>query len=400
MTGGLLELVAHGEQDKYLIGSPQMSFFKTIYKRHTNFSIESKKVYFKEKLLYGSTLNCTIPKNGDLINNIILQLELENIDDPNISYVNNVGYSIIDVIDIYIGNTLIDSHTGDWLNIWSELTTPEGKKQGLNNMLGKYPFEFHNKFYLNKGGKYIIPLSFWFTQNNGLSIPLVALQYHDVRIVLKLSAFNKMWKSKNDTIPSREYKIIDCNLLVDYIYVDNDERKFFAQNNHQYLIKQIQINKHNVSYKNNTKKKINLNFKHPISELIWFLRRQDINDTTKEWFNYSADTICPYTDPLITGQILLNGVDRTLELDNQYLRLYQPYKRHTNIPNSFIYLYSFALNPEEYQPSGACNMSRLDNSQLVLDIKPNLPAMDIVIFAVNYNILKIQAGMGGLGYIN
>ena len=399
MSGGLLELVAHGEQDKYLIGSPQISFFKTVYKRHTNFSLESKLVYFQEKLDYDTNLNCIIPKQGDLINNMVLLLELENINQDEISYVNNIGYNIIDSISIYIGNTLIDTHTGDWLNIWSELTTPEGKKQGLNTMIGRHQPEL-NSLPINKGGKFVIPLYFWFTQNNGLSLPLVALQYHEVKITLKINKFNRLWKTTNKNIePSKNYKILNCNLLIDYIYLDNQERKFFAQNNHQYLIKQVQINKDNISFKNNTKKRINLNFKHPVTELIWYLKRQDVN-LTKDWFNYSNSLNYPYSDSLINGQILLNGMDRTIELDYKYLRLYQPFKRHTNIPDSFIYLYSFSLNPEEYQPSGSCNFSRVDNSQLVLEIQPNLPDLDTVIFGVNYNILRIQCGMGGLAYVN
>ena len=133
--------------------------------------------------------------------------------------------------------------------------------------------------------------------------------------------------------------------------------------------------------------------------MIWFIQRSDI-DKTKNWFNYSDSLKKPFNDPLKYGQIFLNGVDRTVELENQYLRLYQPYKRHTNIPNSFVYLYSFALNPEDYQPSGTCNMSRIDNSELHLDLKDNLPNVDIQIFAINYNILRIQCGMGGLAYIN
>ena len=399
MTGGLIELVAHGEQDKYLIGSPQMSFFKVVYKRHTNFSLESKKVYFKEKINYDSTITCNIPKNGDLINNMMLQIELENISDNNISYVNSIGFSIIERIDISIGNTLIDSHSGDWLNIWNELTTNSNQRDGINKMIGKYPFEVSDKFLVNKGGKFIIPLYFWFTQNDGLSIPLVALQYHDVKISLKLNKFDNLWKSNNGSTPNKEYQIKNCNLLVDYIYLDNDERKFFAQENHQYLIKQVQINKHNITYKNNTKKKINLNFKHPILELIWFLRRQDIN-TNKEWFNYSNSLQPPYQDPLTKSQILLNGTERTMELDSDYLRIYQPFKRHTNIPNSFIYLYSFGLNPEKYQPSGTCNMSRVDNSQLIIETEQNLTDFDINVYAVNYNILRIQCGMGGLAYVN
>ena len=399
MSGGLIELAAKGEQDKFLIGSPQFSYFKSVYKRHTNFSSESKTVFFNETIEYNKVISAVIPKQGDLINNILIQVDLEEITDPEIGYVNNIGFTLIEYINIYIGNTLIDSHTGDWLNIWSELTTSSEKKLGLENMIKKYPFEFHNNFNPNKGGKLLIPLYFWFQQKNFLSLPLVALQYHDVKIEIKLPKFEKVWKSFDGSKPNKPYKINSMNLLIDYVYLDSEERKFFAQNNHQYLFKQLQINKNNNVSKNNSEVKISLKFKHPVTELFWIVKRKNVRDT-KDWFNYSDSNVIEYKDPILSSQILINGMDRTFEMDNIYNRVYQPFKHHTNIPDTFIYMYSFALFPEKYEPSGACNLSHVDNCTLKLKMKPNLDDCEVIVFAINYNLLRIQCGMGGVAYIN
>lgn len=398
MTGGLLELVARGDQDRHLTGTPQMSLFKKIYKKYTNFSLESRKVYFKEKLNFGTKINCVIPKNGDLINNIILQLELEDLSNEiDIGYTNSIGHSIIEKIDIYIGDTLIDSHTGEWMNIWSDLTIDENKKLAFNNMIGKNPFGSHNSNSI-KNGKFLIPLYFWFTQENGLSLPLVALQYHDVSVSLKLRPFRELWISDTNQSPSKEYSIKNLNLLVDYIYLDSQERRYFAQSKHEYLIKQVQINKNNISI-NNSNINIKLNFNHPVLELVWTTKILD-NTHKNDWFNFSNSINGPYLDPIENSQLYLNGVERTIEMDNLYLRLYQPYKRHTNVPDSFIYLYSFSLDPENYQPSGSCNFSRFDNSQLNIKFSDNLPECNITVYALNYNVLRIMCGMGGIAYFN
>lgn len=405
MTGGLLQLVAYGDQDRHLIGNPEMTFFKMVYKRYTNFAIESKKVDFKERLEFGKRITCTIPKSGDLINNIALQVELPILEN-NFGYVNNVGHALIESISIEIGNTEIDILYGDWLNIWSELHTDASKKQGLNTMTGKYEFSSFDAS-INKGGKFLIPLYFWFNNNNGLSIPLVALQYHDVVINLKMRDFSDLWIAENYTPnlkPNKTYYPTDCSVLVDYVYLDTKERKNFAQNKHEFLIKQIQLNKNNTVSANNTKKMIDLNFSHPVSELIWVIQRKDVNQKSSnggsDWFNYSDSLSPPFNDPLQNAKILFNGTERTLEMEPLYLRLYQPYLRHTNIPNSFIYCYSFSLRPENSQPSGACNFSRFDNTQLYLELKENLPECDIRVYAVNYNILRIMCGMGGVAYMD
>lgn len=421
MSGGLLELVARGEQDKHLIGSPQFSYFKEIYKRHTNFSKESKRVYFDQTLKWDAKLKVDIPKNGDLVNNILVFFELEDIPQETIGYANDIGHVVVEDVKFYIGNTLIDHHTNDWLNIWSELTSASGKREGLNNMLGKYPIESANFVKLNRGGKFFVPLYFWFNDFHGSSLPLVALQYHDITIEIKICKFYKVWKRfnrrtnefprnvlaketiNNQDIPAKEYKIKELYLLVDYVYLDSQERKFFAKNDHQYLIKQLQINKSNIVQNNMSSIRLDLNFKHPVLELIWLVKRKDL-ESTKDWFNYSDKLLTqlddPYSDPIETAQLYLNGLERTTELENIYLRIYQPYRKHTNVPDAFIYVYSFAIKPEKYNPSGTCNFSHIDNAQLNITFKKNISESEVVVFATNYNILRIKCGMAGLAYIN
>lgn len=407
MGGALLDLVAKGGQDVYFICNPQMSFFKKVYKKHTNFALEFQKYQFESTLDFGKTTTFTIPRQGDLIKNIFLQFTLPDLissDGRDCSYVNYIGYSLIEYLDLYINTQKIDRITGEWLYIYNELVVNEGKKVGYNHMVGGKSFEGYNSVVGNQGGNYLVPLNFWFTQDIGSAIPYTALQYSDIEIKLKLRDFEELWVTKDGNKPSGNFKIENAEIAIERIYLDTKERKEFATQSHEYLIKQVQYSINNNVQQNATQKTYNLVFNHPILELIFVVQSKNKfitkPDGGNDYFNYSKTDVLPFEDTIKSAKIILNGDDRTPEMTPQELRLYNPIQYHTSIPNNYIYLFSFSLNPEKYQPSGSCNFSRFDIKQLQIEFADNIPRSEVKIFGVNYNILRITQGLAGLAYIN
>jgi len=458
MGGGLLQLVAYGAQDVYLTGNPQITFFKVVYRRHTNFAMEAIQQTFSGVPAYGNTVYCQISRNGDLIHRTYLEVKLPRLQTGVNKYVNYVGLRLLKSVTIEIGGQQIDKHYSDWLYIWNELSLPQGKKSAWQYMVGAdnditSRNSVDNVLY--------IPLEFWFCRNIGLALPLIALQYHEVKIKIEFETLNNcaykldtdntttttINTGGTDTIAS--VSAITANLWVDYIFLDTDERRKFAQLSHEYLIEQLQFTGQETL--NSSGSRIKLNFNHPCKELIWVAK---FNDSTNvnQWYNYTVNATTPSAPTKPTGATLfsgttpplygdidqyvalssnadfettfqnylpfnispgllktavnpfnscllqLNGNDRFAERDGTYFNYVQPYQHHTNIPtNAGINVYSFALKPEEHQPSGTLNMSRIDTA--VLSVTASVSGI-INIYATNYNVLRILSGMGGLAYSN
>jgi len=395
MGGGLLQLVAYGAQDVYLTGNPQITFFKVVYRRHTNFAVEAIQQTFNGNPGYGNTVTCQISRNGDLINRVYLQATLGGKGAGAVSdtdeYVNYVGLRLLKNVVLEIGGQQIDKHYSDWMYIWNELSLPEGKRYGYNKMVGES---------VDGDELLYIPLEFWFFRNVGLALPLIALQYHEVKI--KIEFENK----KNCIIGTETLfgDLKDVSLWVDYIFLDTDERRRFAQLSHEYLIEQLQFT--GTENLVNGSNRIKLNFNHPCKELVW-VAKTSYTSVGREWYNYtSVANIAPngVENPFTDAILQLNGNDRFAVRKGSYFNLVQPYQHHTNIPsNPGINVYSFALKPEDHQPSGTLNMSRIDTATLMVNTD-TLPGQvtytGINIYAVNYNVLRILSGMGGLAYSN
>ena len=407
MGGALLDLVAKGGQDIYFISNPQISFFKKVFKKHTNFAIEYQKLAFDSALDFGLTTKYTIPRKGDLIKNMFLQFEIPDIissDGQKCSYVNYIGYAMIEYIELYINTQKIDRLTGEWMYIYNELSVKEDKKLGYKVMVGGTDFINYNSNVGSRGGIYMIPLNFWFNKETGSAIPYCALQYSDIEIKLKLRNFDQLWVTKNGTPPIGTFKLTSAHLGIERIYLDTKERKEFATQSHEYLIKQTQYSLNNNITQNTQSKTFNLIFNHPIVELIFVVQSKSKFVTKanggNDYFNFSKTDTYPFKDTIKTAKILLNGQERTPEMTAKELRFYQPIQYHTSIPNNYIYSYSFSLNPEDYQPSGSSNFSRFDTKQLQIEFADNIPHSELKVFAVSYNILRITQGLGGVAYIN
>jgi hypothetical protein len=421
MGGGLLQLVAYGAQDVYLTGNPQITFFKVVYRRHTNFALESIQQTFNGSVGYGQRVTATISRNGDLISRAYLVIKTTNT-----KLVPYFGLKVIKHAEVEIGGQKIDKHYSDWMYIWNELSLPVGKKEGYYNMVGgKGGDELNKSLY--------VPLEFWFCRNIGLALPLIGLQYHEVKINIQFEEGTSVVQTGEDPATN-----LSASLWVDYIYLDTDERRKFAQSSHEYLIEQLQF-----TGRESASNKIKLNFNHPVKELVWVVH--DPAAKEEEWFNYTTSTVSasngslvakaiaakatddgggnevydfPYsklletmapgtsTNPVKQAKLILNGNDRFYARDGRYFNLVQPFQHHENIPNNAgINVYSFALKPEEHQPSGSLNMSRIDTAVLDLQYTDGYKANNssekqVSIFAVNYNVLRILSGMGGIAYSN
>ena len=373
MGGGLMQLVAYGAQDIYLTGNPQITFFKVVYRRHTNFSMECIKQTLSGSLGASQTQTATISRNGDLVGRLICEISDFTGDD-----VDNVGAVALKEVEVEIGGQRIDRLYNHWLETWAELTEPNSsaavgaintsagtKFQNMSGMGGATAGTSSLKF---------VPLPFWFCRNPGLALPLIALQYHEVKV--------KITYSTGNAVPS------GLDLWADYIYLDTDERRRFAQVSHEYLIEQVQ-------HQNDNSLNHDLNFNHPVKEIIWHAGLAEASGVI------SGPSAGDY-------YLKLNGHDRMAARPREYYTRTQVWQHHTGPGgldssagaefgrlNDSIAVYSFALKPEEHQPSGTCNFSRIDSAQL---IGPTSEALDI--YAVNYNVLRIMSGMGGLAYSN
>ena len=368
MGGGLLQLVAYGAQDVYLTGNPQITFFKVVYRRHTNFSIESIQQTFNGNATLGQRVTCQISRNGDLVHKLYLQANVL----PGTNG-KKVGHKLIEQVEVEIGGQMIDRQYGEWMYIWNELTLPEGKKEGFKKMINYDGNNSENTVY--------VPLEFWFCRNIGLALPLIALQYHEVKINLTLGS--------TDTLGANA-AVSNVELWADYIFLDTDERRRFAQLSHEYLIEQVQFTGGESIAPGSTTgatTKSKLSFNHPVKELIWVNKEATPTDFSN----------LPTTD----FQLQLNGNDRFAKRDAKYFTHVQPYQHHENIPDGEnIHVYSFALKPEEHQPSGTLNMSRIDTATAIVGTPASSPAGTLNMYAVNYNVLRILSGMGGLAYSN
>ena len=340
MGGGLMQLVAYGSQDVYLTGNPQITFWKVVYRRHTNFALEAVRQDFNGTAKAHGNVVATISRNGDLIHKAYLVVQTNG--------ASTCVADLIKTVELEIGGQQIDKHYGEWMDVWNDLSCPTGKKNGWDQMVK-----------VGNGGTAYIPLEFFFCTNPGLALPLIALQYHEVRIKFTLGGMVE----ENG-----------ASLWVDYVYLDTDERRRMAQSSHEFLITQLQ-------QQEETSSNARLNFNHPVKELVWKNHTLDSNGDPDK-----PDSI----------KLTLNGHDRMAPRDWKYFNKVQPYQHHTNIPSdSTIGVYSFALKPEDSQPSGSCNFSRIDNAQLSVS-----NANDLTIWATNWNVLRIMSGMGGLAYSN
>ena len=393
MGGGLMQLVAYGAQDIYLTGNPQITFFKVVYRRHTNFSVESIEQTFNGSPDFGKKVTVTVSRNGGLITNVYLQATLPAVTAGTSSFTwsAEAGHALIKSVEVEIGGQRIDKQYSDWLSIWQQLTQAASTEAVYNKMIGNVAPVTTPILTTVTGSAYTVyvPLQFWFNRNPGLALPLIALQYHEVKFNIEFAA-----AADCATVGTGASGVTlgDTSLYVDYVYLDTDERRRFAQTSHEYLIEQLQFTgDESLSGTNN---KVKLNFNHPVKFLVWVVKASGAAN-----FVYN-DGASPAVNNVATSKLQLNGHDRFSERSGDYFNWVQPYQCFGASPAAGINVYSFALKPAEHQPSGTANMSRIDNATLNITLRSTLASGTAKVYAVNYNVLRIMSGMGGLAYSN
>ena len=426
-----MQLVAYGAQDIYLTGNPAITFFKVVYKRHTNFSMESVRQTFNGVADFGRKVTCTIARMGDMIHRMYLQVTLPALADGE-RWTHRVGLALIKTAELEIGGQKIDTQYGEWLNIWNELSLPNDKRLGWQKMVGHEirGINFDDDNYWDTGNgapqtTLYIPLEFWFCRNVGLALPLISLQYHEVKVHIDFRNLSELDRFNSPI--ENSYNIVDAALWCDYIYLDTDERRRFAQASHEYLIEQTQVVEQSVQPGSDATR-VDLTYNHPVKELVWVVQLdgvvdgngsvQHYGDSLKNlWFNYTDgfedqyyrdNNITLYSDDFArfnnctSAKLQLNGHDRFQEREGEYFNLVQPFQHHTCIPLSKgINVYSFALRPEEHQPSGTCNFSRIDNATLIVGhSRLGNKSAKVRVYATNINVLRVMSGMAGLAYSN
>ena len=475
MAGGLMQLVAYGAQDVYLTGQPKVTFFQAVYKRHTNFAMEAILQTVNGSAANGARVSVTIARNGDLVGDMWLQLQpatgtaqsaQANLVSTNTTGdLNWVAERAVAAVELTIGGQRIDKHYQTWFRLYAEVFLGESDKYAYGKLS-----TMANPAYLSTGMNgntsnpaYVyLPLLFFFNRNPGLYLPLIALQYHEVRLDFDLTNYYSLYFGSNQV-----------QVWANYVYLDTEERRRFAQKGHEYLIEQVQHTGGDSiasgASSETSPTLIRLSFNHPVKEFIWCYQNAlttaavGTGSNYNGMWNFSSNTAnvnvtsnlqayvssanyllphlsgCPHlysntgiassgtsnvfwveegqplsgafeVGPLYQFKIVLNGQDRFAAQAGKYFNQYQPLQYHTGTPYPGIYVYSFALKPEEHQPTGTCNFSRIDNAQVSVNLKsqafstagaPNTCGACVQkLFAVNYNILRIQSGMGGLAFSN
>lgn len=430
MSGANIQLVAIGAQDVYLTSSPQITFFKSVYRRHTNFAISSVEQTISGTAKFGNRISVTIFRSGDLLKNIWLQYNPQNVLSSVIPSNTddvvgaNVGHSFISQVDLEIGGQIIDTQYGKWMTIWNYLT--ECDSTGVQGALGddweepsffdsayQYDAERSTRYNImaythrarvsTTAGLYLppneayVPLRFWFCRNPGLAIPIIALQYSEIKVIITFGDAGGVYKPFTPVPPSGN-EFDDFKVFADYVFLDSTERKQFSQNAHEYLIEQLQV----INYV--TAKDINLYFKQPVKEIIWSSSPEPVSLGVPFVGRSTYYTLVPGLGSPSKEMddseysLYLNGIPR-ISRNLKYFTRNQVWDYHTGygsilFPNS-VAVYSFALRPEEHQPSGTCNFSRIESAKL---IRNSTDPIDI--YAVNINILRIMSGTAGVAYIN
>jgi hypothetical protein len=375
MPGGLLQLVAYGAQDAYLSGNPQITFWKGLYKRHTNFAMEPFRVNLTGQANWGVKHSAILGRHADLLYSTYIEVELPyyvaNSTTQAAMWNNDglyLGFYLIKYVELDIGGQVIDRIYGEWLALWTQLSNEYMQIIKIQAMVGGMINETFsngncqdygatklvNKDALcasngrpAKPNTFYIPLYFFFTKNPGAALPLIALQYHEVKINIQWNDVKFIagdFTSKT-TVPAQP---VQAAVYVDYIYLDTEERRRMAQQSHEYLIEQTQYNEEKgITSSSN---RIDLTFNHPVKELVWVVQPAWYTDCQLAAQQSPAETrLQPFTynvHPIYEQWLQINGQDRLDKRYGDYFNKVQPYQHHSGFMSPGVYMYSFALRPE------------------------------------------------------
>lgn len=396
MAGGLSQLVAYGAQDVYLTGNPQITFFKTVYRRYTNFAVESIQQTINGSVGFGNKVSTQISRNGDLITDIVVEFVLSSVG-PTFY----CAEQLLQDVELEIGGQRIDKHYNDWFRTYDSLFRMNDDRinyRRMTDFAANEPAGATKRFY--------VPLIFFFNQTPGLALPLIALQYHEVKLYFTLaSQVNGVTADASGATSGfpngATVRAPQMSVYVDYIFLDTQERTRFAQLPHEYLIEQLQFTGSEtavISATTQASQNIRMNFNHPTKYLAWnfnpgtfngygrYTALANLTATSNTTVGDTANTATfnEQLAPLDSAKIQLNGQDRFSARKGSYFNKVQPYQTIGSVVPAGVYLYSFALKPAGRQPSGTCNFSRIDNATLALTYKTaSVNATDVIANVAN-----------------
>lgn len=403
------------KQSNFLINDKckQISFFDHSYKSHLPFSRVTKNIEFDGTFDFGKTVTKELNKEeyGDLITNIIVQVKVPDISSTNsstgkeIGYTNAIGHAMFESVELKFDGDLVDKQTSEWIDVWSELSVRPGVQPNYDFLVKKFKGTIHTNF---QEGVFYVPLQFWFCQNsssnntkNNMILPLITLRDTKIEMIFKIRDFNDLIIDEDLTssVPSSgTFKIESASLIIDYIILDPSQQKEYLKPDIDrfYLMTQTQQLDFQVSA-NTTSTKVDLDqLKYLVSEILWIVVNKN-GISKKLYFEYGNTISSTSIDPISKTKITFQGTDRVEELSSEYFNKVEPLKVHDNTPFSYIHCYSFALSPEDFsQPSGICNFSEIHNSQLELTFINNLQDSKLIVFGLNYNVIKTRNGKGTL----
>ena len=432
MGGSQIQLFAYGRQDVHLTGNPQITFFKNVFRRHTNFAMEPKQLFFDKPIRLSnidgkSVYTVKILKEADLVGGINLEVKVTGSADPGYT-VNHFGNALIKEARLKVGGVVIDTHYSQWRQIYQELydstntahlnesdTTGGGRTVAYttNSLFninrrtnGDEVLFFDNSTSYSK--TIHVPMRFWFNNSIGNVLPILALNNHEVLLEL-------IFEDRTILDGSVTISAIDIKVYGDYYYLDVEEKRKFSQSSHEYLIEQVTRvkamtpsgTKSSTELENKT---IELEFYNPIKYITWVVVNPSNSGDYKGMGPCYFTSLCSNSHDKNDGNdgsvnIKLNSEDRIVTRPMSYFTrfLHKTYRKAMNIPNlDRIGIFSFAVNPLDINPTGTCNFSKILDKEMIISIANNtvstVQSKELMIFAVNYNIFRVNGGMGGLAY--
>lgn len=404
MSGVVTQLGAIGKQDIETVIKPSHTFWKRNHRKHTPFAIEPKEFEFQGQTDWNKRATCTAPRTGDLLKKAYLVSRIGNLNNGAgglsyasgaVSFTDDLARAQVDSIQVELGSVTYDTLLPEYMHSLEELTTMKERQLGFLSGKSGNPLDLIK---WAKSDQYLyleIPL-FWDCENEN-ALPLVALHLTDVKIHVR-------WKAKQDVVVPHTYVptvndavISDCFILAEIVYLDDPERDWFADTPLKYLVNQCQFLGTNTVAAGASNARFDLQFNHPVKELIVLYRKKSLADQNI-YFNFSGEET-PHADAFRQLSLKLNGNDRWSPRDPYYFRVIQPKTYHTRIPEKHVYVFSFAIKPEDLEPSGSINLSRVDNVRLQMDFSaPLTEAAEVFIFAPNINVCTISNGVAILRY--
>ena len=391
-----MQLSYTGKQDVILSGNPQHNFFKCVFKRYLNFSIEPIQQQVINIPNFGNSITIRVKRAGDMLSKVYLELKLPALAPTSGTYAgwaNSIGNLVISEVEMYIGGILITKTYGEFMEIEDEHISSESKRISKNLMLGRFEDLVGLQSNATSETIYTIPLNLWFCKFPELALPLVELQYHDIDMRITFRPFNECLVFDGVTGPT-PVDFVSCTVWGDYIFFDDQIRKRMAKNNSNYLIEQIQRSSVSSELSGVSVFRKEIQFNHPVKYLMWFYREVN-SETNNDWFNFSARAD---GGKIANSTIIqVNGQELHSERDESYYRLTQPNRHFTRSPLKYLYSYCFASKPEEYQPSGAFNFSRVSSSCITSQVRSTVATTNSkTVYAVNHNVLVFRNGMAAL----